>query len=503
MNQIRDLFQETFDRISTAQAAFQPALFNKEVGRITSISSGIVKAIGLPHAGFSELIHFPRNVYGFVFSLEKEEVGIVLLDDPGSIKVDDEIERTGRVVDVPVGDELIGRVIDPLGRPLDDKGPLKLRTRLPIERPAPPIMHRSPVEVPLQTGLKVLDALVPIGRGQRELILGDRKTGKSSLAIDTILNQQGQNVLCIYCTIGQRASFIAKTIRDLEMRGALAYTIFVVTEGNDSPGLSFIAPYSATTIGEYFMEQGRDVLIVYDDLTQHATTYRELSLLLKRPPGRSAFPGDIFYIHSRLLERATHLKPELGGGSLTALPIVETQAENISAYIPTNLISITDGQIYTSPTLFELGVLPAVDVTKSVSRVGGKAQKPAYMSIAGSLKLTYSQFEELEEFVRFGAHLDEHAQQVIEHGRRIRACLTQKERHPVSVLKQIMLFLALVNGLFDSIPLEKMEAAEESLSHAEMNLPLSLKESFQMTGQLQPDDKNRLLSIMKEALTTL
>ena len=316
-------------------------------------------------------------------------------------------------------------------------------------------MDRAPVSVPLQTGIKVIDALIPIGRGQRELILGDRQTGKTAIAIDTILNQRNFNVLCIYCAIGQRASAVARVVANLREKGAMDYTVVVVTEGNDPAGLIYIAPYAATSIAEYFMEAGRDVLIIYDDLTNHARAYRELSLLLRRPPGREAFPGDIFYIHSRLLERSTHLLKELGGGSLTALPIIETEAQNISSYIPTNLISITDGQIYLSPSLFELGALPAVDVGKSVSRVGGKAQLAAYRAVAGDIKLAYSQFEELEAFTRFGARLDENTRRVIEHGRRIREILKQSQNSPVPVLDQIVILLALNAKLFDIVPLDK------------------------------------------------
>jgi F-type H+-transporting ATPase subunit alpha len=333
-------------------------------------------------------------------------------------------------MDVAVGDGLVGRVVDPLGRPLDGNGPVGSSERLPVERPAAAIADRAPVTEPLSTGLKVLDALIPIGRGQRELIVGDRQIGKTAIAIDTILNQRGRDVLCVYCAIGQRASAVAKTVAILREKGAMDYTVVVVTEGNDPPGLTYVAPYAATSIAEAFMEKGRDVLIVYDDLTHHARSYRELSLLLRRPPGREAFPGDIFYIHSRLLERSTRLREELGGGSLTALPIIETEAQNISAYIPTNLISITDGQVYLSPDLFELGVLPAVDVGKSVSRVGGKAQRAAYRVVAGDLKLSYAQFEELETFSQFGARLDDDARATIEHGKRIRAWLKQSEFSP-------------------------------------------------------------------------
>jgi F-type H+-transporting ATPase subunit alpha len=364
-------------------------------------------------------------------------------------------------------------------------------------------MNRSPVTVPLQTGLKVIDALIPVGRGQRELILGDRQTGKTTIAIDTILNQEGKNMVCVYCAIGQRASAVAKSVAALRERGALKYTVVVVSAGNDPPGLLYIAPYAATSIAEWFMEKGRDVLIVYDDLTQHARAYRELSLLLRRPPGREAFPGDIFYIHSRLLERSTHLRKELGGGSLTALPIIETEAQDMSAYIPTNLISITDGQIYLSPTLFELGTLPAVDVGKSVSRVGGDAQIPAYRAVAGDLKLDYAQFEELESFSRFGARLDESTRKRIEHGRRIRACLKQPEYSPVSVVAQITLLLTLAEGLLDEIPLEKATDAEGLLIEAAAHLPGELNARLNGGEKLSEDDRKQLLEIAGTALSPL
>jgi F-type H+-transporting ATPase subunit alpha len=405
-------------------------------------------------------------------------------------------------MDVAVGDGLLGRVIDPLGRPLDGRGPLASEARLPIERPAPPIMDRAPVTVPLQTGLKVVDALIPIGRGQRELILGDRQTGKSAIAVDAILNQRGQNVLCVYCAIGQRASAVAKVVGTLRETGALDYTVVVVTEGNDAPGLAYVAPYAATSIAEHFMEAGRDVLIVYDDLTHHARAYRELSLLLRRPPGREAFPGDIFYIHSRLLERATHLSQERGGGSLTALPIIETEAQDISAYIPTNLISITDGQIYLSPSLFELGVLPAVDVGKSVSRVGGRAQRAAYRAVAGDLKLAYAQFEELETFARFGARLDDDTRQTIEHGRRIRACLKQSQSTPVSVPAQIAVLLALFGKLFDNVPLDRMTDAERAVREAATGIPAEVRERFDTAEKLSDEDRTAIIAIARHALAS-
>src|SRR5271155_1228139 len=465
-NLLQTAVDQAFTDLREGREAFQPQLTPHEVGVVTDVSTGVAMVSGLPSVGFEELVKFPGGLLGIAFNVDENEIGVVLLGDYWQLHVGDEVERTGRVMDVAVGDGLLGRVIDPLGRPLDGKGQLATSKRLPIERPAAHIMDRAPVIVPLQTGLKVVDALIPVGRGQRELILGDRQTGKTAIAIDTILNQRGHNVLCVYCAIGQRASAVAKTVATLREKGAMDYTVVVVAEGNDPPGLAYIAPYAATSIAEHFMEAGREALIVYDDLTQHAQAYRELSLLLRRPPGREAFPGDIFYIHSRLLERATHLRPELGGGSLTALPIIETEAQNISAYIPTNLISITDGQVYVSPTLFELGVLPAVDVGKSVSRVGGEAQRAAYREIAGNLKLAYSQFEELETFAKFGTRLDESTRKTIDHGQRIRACLKQPESQPSSLTEQITVLLALTEHLFDPIPLDRVPDAEEALRKA-------------------------------------
>ena len=497
---LQKVFDNAFTEISQVREGFSTQLKAKEIGVITSIDTGIAKVSGLFSVGFEELVRFPGDVLGIAFNVDEDEIGVVLLGEYWHLRAGDEVERTGRVMDVAVGDELLGRVIDPLGAALDSNGPVSLVKRMPIERPAAPIMDRAPVTVPLQTGLKVIDALIPIGRGQRELILGDRQTGKTAIAIDTILNQQGQNVICVYCAICQRASAVAKTVANLREKGAMEYTVVVVTEGNDPPGLAFIAPYAATSIAEYFMEAGRDVLIVYDDLTHHARAYRELSLLLRRPPGREAFPGDIFYIHSRLLERSTHLCKERGGGSLTALPIIETEAQNISAYIPTNLISITDGQIYLSPSLFELGVLPAVDVGKSVSRVGGKAQWSAYRAVAGSLKLAYAQFEELETFARFGARLDENTRKIIEHGRRIRACLKQAEFSAVSVPAQITILLALTAKLFDLVPMEKMKDAQQAVLKAAMNIPKDICDRFETAEKLSDEDRKSIIEIARRAL---
>ncbi|MEO7731458.1 MAG: alternate F1F0 ATPase, F1 subunit alpha [Kofleriaceae bacterium] len=500
LESLQGVFNRTFAAIGQSREAFTPQLTPHEVGTITNVATGIAKVSGLPGVGFEELVKFPGDVFGIAFNVDEDELGVVLLGDYWHLHAGDEAERTGRVMDVAVGDGLLGRVIDPLGRPLDGNGPVATSTRLPIERPAPPIMDRAPVTVPLQTGLKVIDALIPIGRGQRELILGDRRTGKTAIAIDTILNQRGKDVVCVYCAIGQRASAVAKVVATLREHEAMEYTVVVVAEGNDPPGLAYIAPYAATSIAESFMELGRDVLIVYDDLTQHARSYRELSLLLRRPPGREAFPGDIFYIHSRLLERATHLRKERGGGSLTALPIIETEAQNISAYIPTNLISITDGQIYLSPSLFELGVLPAVDVGQSVSRVGGKAQRPTYRAVAGDLKLAYAQFVELETFARFGASLDEGNRKIIEHGKRIRACLKQPEAAPVPVPAQITILVALAAKLFDSVPIDKMTAAEHAVNDAAGGISAEMRAGFDTDAPLKDEDRTSIIELARKAL---
>ena len=497
---LQNVFDSAFAGIKQVREAFTPQLTPREVGTITSVATGIAVVSGLPGVGFDELVLFPGNVLGIAFNVDADEIGVILLGEYWHLHAGDEVRRTGRVMDIAVGDGLLGRVIDPLVQPLDGKGPVASDKRLPVERTAAPIMDRAPVTVPLQTGLKVVDALVPVGRGQRELILGDRQTGKTAIAIDTILNQRGQNVVCVYCAIGQRASAVAKAVATFQEKGAMDYTVVVVTEGNDPPGLAYIAPYAATSIAESFMEAGRDVLIVYDDLTHHARAYRELSLLLRRPPGREAFPGDIFYIHSRLLERATHLRKELGGGSLTALPIIETEAQDISAYIPTNLISITDGQIYLSPTLFELGVLPAVDVGKSVSRVGGKAQRAAYRAVAGDLKLAYAQFEELEAFSRFGARLDEETRKIIEHGRRIRACLNQPEFSPVSVPEQITVLLALAAKLFDPVPLDQMTDAENALIEAATDIPAEISGRLNTAEKLSDEDRKIIIQIATKSL---
>ena len=496
------IIDEAFAEISQDRQDYDSSIQLREIGVVKNVSAGIATVTGLLDTGFEELLQFPNNLFGIAFNLNEDDIGVVLLGRDDQLQAGDPVFRTHRVADIPVGNDLIGRVIDPLGKPMDDKGPISFEHRFPIERPAPPIMSREAVNVPLQTGIKVIDAIIPIGRGQRELIMGDRQTGKTSIAIDTILNQHDKNVICIYCAIGQRTAAVAKVIAEFTDKGAMDYTIVVVTEGNSSPGLQYITPYAATSIAEYFMEQGRDVLIVYDDLTNHARAYRELSLLMRRPPGREAFPGDIFYIHSRLLERATHLNEAHGGGSLTALPIVETEAQDISAYIPTNLISITDGQIYLSPKLFELGLLPAVDIGKSVSRVGGKAQLKAYRKISGNLKLAYAQSEELEAFARFGTRLDVDTERTIAHGKRIRMLFKQPEMHPVSVPEQLLVLVALTKGLFDAVPLNKITEAEMVVLKKYSELPDDLLQRIHSSEPLNENDEETIVSLAKKALQT-
>ncbi|MFA5716459.1 MAG: alternate F1F0 ATPase, F1 subunit alpha [Desulfobulbaceae bacterium] len=462
-HELDNILEKVASGIDARLEGFAPSMTAEEVGRISRISQGIVWAEGLNRVQSEELVLLGKDKTGMVIDILPDRIGIVLLDSDENLGAGDEVSRTGRILEVPVHEKLLGRIVDPMGNPLDDGEPLPDELRMPVQREAPEIMDRAPVEKPLQTGIKVVDALIPIGRGQRELILGDRQTGKTAVAIDTIINQHDKNIICVYCAIGQRSSGVAKVIDDLRRHNALAYSVVVVAEGNDPPGLQYIAPYAATSIAEFFMEQGRDVLIVYDDITRHARAYRQISLLLRRPPGREAFPGDIFYIHSRLLERSTHLRPEQGGGSLTALPIIETEAQNISAYIPTNLISITDGQIYLSPDLFQKGQLPAIEVGKSVSRVGGKAQLSAYRKVAGDLRLSYSQFQELESFSRFGTRLDEETRGKLAHGRKVREFLKQNQFRSLTAAEQIAILYGVNLGLFDDLPLEASGRVEEEI----------------------------------------
>ena len=497
LNTVLDEVFTTFDRV-IKEHHYEPTAH--ETGTVKSVGRGIALIEGLPGVKSEELIIFPGNLYGMVFNLDPEEVGVVMLSKSEGLQAGSTVTRIGRVMDVPVGEALLGRVVDPTARPLDNAGTIHSLERKPIEREAPSIMDREPVTVPLQTGLKVVDALIPIGRGQRELILGDRQTGKTAVALDTIINQKDKDVVCVYCAIGQRSSSVAKLIEDLHLHEAMEYTIVVTASGEDPPGMKFIAPYAATSMAEYFMEKGRDVLIVYDDLTNHAIAYRELSLLLRRPPGREAFPGDIFYIHSRLLERATHLRKELGGGSLTALPIVATEAQNIAAYIPTNIISITDGQIYLSPDLFQKGILPAVDVGKSVSRVGGKTQLPVYRSVAGNLRLSYSQFEELEKFARFSTRLDEQTRKTLERGRRVREVLKQDQYKPFTVTEQIAVLLSVTEGVFDSLPVEVIgEAAQSIRTSVREQLP-DISEKIHTGNKLSDEDKKAIVAAARAVI---
>ena len=499
---LREMLDDIFAPLSQALEACETTLIVQEIGTLTHVGQGIARVSGLPSVQAEELVRFPSGLLGMTYNLDPDEVGVILLGAHTDLVAGAEVRRTERVVDVPVGDALLGRVIDATGRPLDNKGPVRTVERRPIERPAPAIIDRAPVTVPMQTGLKVVDALIPVGRGQRELILGDRQTGKTAIALDTMINQRDKDVLCVYCAIGQRSASVAKIVADLHAHDAMDYCMVVVAAGEEPPGLQFITPYAATSMAEYFMEQGRDVLIVYDDLTRHARAYRELSLLLRRPPGREAYPGDIFYIHSRLLERSTHLRPERGGGSLTALPIVETQAQNLSAYIPTNLISITDGQLYLSPELFRKGLLPAVDVGKSVSRVGGKAQFPAYRSVAGDLRLSYAQFEELESFSRFGTRLDEATHQTIERGRRVREVLKQSQYEPMPAAEQIAVLVAVVDGCFDALLPDEISTAARAVRQAVGEHLPAVCAQIETGHALDDADRQAMLQMAREAAET-
>jgi F-type H+/Na+-transporting ATPase subunit alpha len=500
---LQELLADVVSTLQTAVGHTAPQLHATEVGTVLYVGGGIARVRGLASVTSEELVQFPGGVLGVAINLEPDSIGIMLLADSDELTAGIEVRATGREADAPVGEQLLGRVIDATGRTLDRGKPVQFVDRWPIERPAPEIIDRLPVTVPLQTGIKTVDALIPIGRGQRELIIGDRQTGKTSIAVDAIINQRGRDIVCVYCAIGQRGTAVARVVETLREHDALAHTVIVVASDEDPPGLRFVTPYAATTMAEYFMEKGQDVLIVYDDLTRHARAYRELSLLLRRPPGREAYPGDIFYIHARLLERATHLTAERGGGSLTALPIIETQAQDIAAYIPTNLISITDGQIYVSPTLFHKGMLPAIDVGKSVSRVGGKAQFPAFRKVAGDLRLSYSQFEELETFARFATRLDQDTRATIEHGRRVREVLKQAEHHLLRASEQMVVLHAVNAGLFDELALEAVGDAERAVQErVAAELP-ELCERMDAGNQLDDPQWERVLEQARTALADM
>lgn len=497
---LNEVLDETVDSLQWVIRQPRP-LRSEEIGTITRVGQGVALADGLPGVLAHELVRCADGTHAIAFNLDPQEIGLILLGSGETLHVGMEIKRTGRVIDVPVGSGLLGRVINGMGHPLDDRGEVHAVARWPIEREAPAILDRAPVVRPLETGIKAIDALIPIGRGQRELILGDRQTGKTAIAINTLINQRDKDMVCVYCAIGQRSTAVARVLATLHTHNALAHTVMVIASGEDPPGLQYITPYAATSIAEYFTEQGQDTLIIYDDLTRHADAYRQLSLLLRRPPGREAFPGDVFYIHSRLLERSSQLHQRRGGGSLTALPIIETEAQNIAAFIPTNLVSITDGQIYLSPELFQLGNLPAVDVGKSVSRVGGKTQLAAFRAVAGDLRLSYSQFEELETFARFGTRLDDATRHTIERGRRVREVLKQNEIEALSACEQVAVLLAVTAGVFDDIPLPQIAHLEQVIRSSALSQAGDICTRIKSGKQLTEEDRNRLLEIASGAFS--
>ncbi len=497
---LNETVKNTINKVEKIAKKTKASVVSEEVGEVIEIVGNIVTCSGLSSVKMDEMVSV-QDCKGIVINLDEDFVGIVLLDNPQKIKAGDKVKRTGHIADVPVGPELLGRVVDPTGTPLDNGPKIITQTRYNIERDAHPIMERQAVSTPLQTGIKAIDAIIPIGRGQRELILGDRQTGKTAIAVDTIISQKDTGVICIYCAIGQRADSVAKVIDVLKQKDCMKNTIVMVASGESSPGLLYIAPYAATSMAEYFMErEGKDVLIIYDNLSTHAQAYRQLSLFLRRPPGREAYPGDIFYIHSRLLERSTHLKPEFGGGSVTALPICETLAENISAYIPTNLISITDGQIFLTNTLFQKGIIPAINIGISVSRVGSKAQLPAYKAVAGDMKISYSQFEELEAFSKFGTQLDEATQKILARGERIREILKQPQYEPLKASEQIVVIYATNTGIFDNVPLNKVyELQNELIKQAHISIRHVLDE-IDGGAKLNEKFKEEITNIAKKVV---
>ena len=469
-----------------------------ETGVVILVGDGIAKASGLDKCMANELLEFPDGSFGMAQNLEEDTVSIVILGSDQGIKEGDIVKRTGRVVSVPVGEALIGRVVNALGEPIDGKGEIAAAAFHPIESPAPGIIERQHVNRPVQTGIKAIDSMIPIGRGQRELIIGDRQTGKTTIATDTILNQKGKDMICIYVAIGQKRSTVAQVVDNLNAAGAMDYTIVVSATASELAPMQYIAPYAGCTMGEYFMHQGKDVLVIYDDLSKHAVAYRAISLLIRRPPGREAYPGDVFYLHSRLLERAAQLSPDLGGGSLTALPIIETQAGDVSAYIPTNVISITDGQIFLESELFNSGVMPAVNPGISVSRVGGDAQIKAMKKVAGSLKLLYSQYRELQSFAQFGSDLDADTKARLALGERIVAVLKQKNNNPKEVAQQVCIIYAVTKGYLNDIELEKIPEFEKQLEEYMDNYHPAVLENIRTSGKLETETENELKTALDE-----
>ena len=493
-NQGRDIVAAIREQIEGFGAAVTVA----NVGTVVEVGDGIARVRGLSAVGYNELLQFPNDIMGLALNLEEDNVGAVILGDCSQIKEGDEVRSTGRVIEVPVGDALMGRVVDPLGHPRDDKGPVRTERTRPVERVAPNVTLRRPVDTPVHTGIKAVDSMIPIGCGQRELIIGDRSTGKSAIAIDTMIAQKGSDLICIYVAIGQKTSKVAQVVGTLENYGAMRHTIVVSADASDPAPLQYIAPYAGCAIGEEFMEQGRDALIVYDDLYKHAWAYRQLSLLLRRPPGREAYPGDIFYLHSRLLERAAKLAPQYGGGSLTALPIVETQAGDISAYIPTNVISITDGQIYLETDLFNAGIRPAINVGLSVSRVGGFAQSRAMRQVASRLRLELAQFHELRAFAQFGAaELDKATRGQLERGRRITEVLKQPQYSPMSSGKEVMILYAVTSGYLDDVPVDKVPAWELDFHEFMQTSHPELEQRINEDKEMKPE----IEEVLKAAIT--
>ncbi len=476
---------------------YENRIAQDDTGTTIMIGDGIARVSGLDKCMANELVQFPNGAYGMALNLEENSVAVVMLGDDEDIKEGDVVRRTGKVVSVPVGESLIGRVVNALGQPVDGKGPVDAKEFRPIERNAPGIIERKGVSVPLQTGIKAIDSMIPIGRGQRELIIGDRQTGKTVIALDTIINQKGKGVICIYVAIGQKCSTVAQLVDTLTASGAMDYTIVVSANASELSPLQYIAPYSGCAMAEYFMDQGKDVLIVYDDLSKHAVAYRALSLLIRRPPGREAYPGDVFYLHSRLLERAARLDPEHGGGSITALPIIETQAGDVSAYIPTNVISITDGQIFLLTELFHSGVMPAVDPGISVSRVGGNAQIKAMKKVAGSLKLLYSQYRELQGFAQFGSDLDADTKARLAQGERIVEVLKQNRSHPIAVEDQVCIFYAVTRGFLKDVEVTDVAEYEDGLYERMAAQHADVLEAIRTTGDLSKETEEALRAALE------
>ena len=476
---------------------YEQKVVQDDVGTVLLVGDGIARVSGLEKCMANELIRFSTGVYGMALNLEENSVAVVMLGSDEGVKEGSSVTRTGKVVSVPVGEALIGRVVDALGTPIDGKGPIEAADYRRIESPAPGIIERKSVSVPLQTGIKAIDSMIPIGRGQRELIIGDRQTGKTTVATDTIVNQKGQNVICIYVAIGQKRSTVAHVVEELSASGAMDYTIVVSATASELAPLQYIAPYAGCAMGEYFMQQGKDVLIIYDDLSKHAVAYRALSLLIRRPPGREAYPGDVFYLHSRLLERAARIAPEFGGGSLTALPIIETQAGDVSAYIPTNVISITDGQIFLETELFHAGIMPAVNPGISVSRVGGNAQIKAMKKVAGTLKLLYSQYRELQSFAQFGSDLDPDTKARLDQGERIVGVLKQNHNAPVPVEKQVCILYAVTNGYLKDIAVEDIPEYESGLYERMDAQHRDVLETIVSTGDLSKDTEAKLKAALE------